>query len=66
VSRRYENGDDAVVVVIGSGAGGATLANELAQQGIDVVCIEAGARLTFADIENDPAVMNQRMGWTGR
>lgn len=64
MSRRYENGDDAVVVVIGSGAGGATLANELAQQGIDVVCIEAGARLTFADIENDPAVMNQRMGWS--
>ena len=29
--------DDSVVVVIGSGAGGGTLANELAQQGIDAV-----------------------------
>jgi len=27
--------DDQVVVIIGSGAGGGTLANELAQQGVD-------------------------------
>ena len=36
------NGD--VVVVIGSGAGGGTLSNELAQKGIDTVCLEAGPR----------------------
>ncbi len=59
----YEFTDDSVVVVIGSGAGGGTLANELAQKGIDVVCLEAGGRLTFADIENDPGLMNERMGW---
>ena len=63
MSRRYEFGDDSVVVVIGSGAGGATLANELAQRGIDVVCLEAGSRLTLADVENDPALMDGRMGW---
>ena len=46
-----------------SGAGGGTLANELAQKGIDVVCLEAGKRLTFADIEQNPGVMNERMTW---
>ena len=59
----YELSDDSVVVVIGSGAGGGTLSNELAQKGIDVVCLEAGSRLTLADIENDPSMMNKRMGW---
>ncbi len=59
----FEHSDDSVVVVIGSGAGGATLANELAQRGIDVVCLEAGGRLALTDIENDPGLMNARMGW---
>ena len=63
MARTYELGDDSVVVVIGSGAGGGTLSNELAQKGIDVVCLEAGSRLTLADIENDPPLMNERMGW---
>ena len=34
--------DDSVVVIIGTGSGGGVLANELAQQGISVVAIEAG------------------------
>jgi choline dehydrogenase-like flavoprotein len=63
VPRRYELDDSSPFVVIGSGAGGATLSNELAQKGIDVVCLEAGSRLTLADVENDPALMNERMGW---
>jgi len=48
MAKQYEKNDSSVVVVIGSGAGGATLANELAQKGIDVVCLEAGPRLTLA------------------
>ncbi|MFM7483742.1 MAG: FAD-dependent monooxygenase, partial [Burkholderiaceae bacterium] len=36
--------DDEVVVIVGSGAGGGTLGNELAQKGIDVVILEAGGR----------------------
>lgn len=59
----YELTDDSVVVVIGSGAGGGTLSNELAQKGIDAVCLEAGNRLALTDIENDPPLMEERMGW---
>jgi choline dehydrogenase-like flavoprotein len=59
----YEHSDESVVVVIGSGAGGGTLANELAQKGIDVVCLEAGERLALSDLENDPGLMAGRMGW---
>ena len=38
----FDLNDDCVVVIIGSGAGGGTLANELAQKGIKVVMLEAG------------------------
>jgi len=63
MANRFQLSDDSVVVVIGSGAGGGTVANELAQKGIDVVCLEAGPRLTLSDVVNDPPVMDQRMGW---
>jgi choline dehydrogenase-like flavoprotein len=66
MARVYELSDDGVVVVIGSGAGGATVANELAQKGVDVVCLEAGGRLGFPDIENDPAAMYGKMTWLDR
>ena len=66
MARKFALNDNSVVVVVGSGAGGGTLSNELAQKGIDVVCLEAGSRLTFADIENDPPLMNERMGWNDR
>jgi len=63
MANRYELNDASVVVVIGSGAGGGTVSNELSQKGIDVVCLEAGSRMTLADIVNNPGVMNGRMGW---
>ena len=37
---KFEHSDDSVVVIIGSGAGGGTLANELCQKGIKVVVYE--------------------------
>ena len=46
---QYELSDDSVVVVIGSGAGGGTLANELALKGIDVVCLEGRLDANSAD-----------------
>ena len=63
MAKQYDLDDASVVVVIGSGAGGGTLANELAQKGIDVVCLEAGSRLTLADVVNDPPAMDAKMGW---
>ena len=62
MARQYALTDDRAVVVIGSGAGGGTLSNELAQKGIDVICLEAGSRLTDDDIAHDPPLMIQRMG----
>jgi choline dehydrogenase-like flavoprotein len=63
MARRYALDDDSVVVVIGSGAGGGTVSNELAQKGVDVVCLEAGQRLMLADVVNDAAAMDRKMGW---
>ena len=63
MARTYALKDDSVVVVIGSGAGGGTVSNELAQRGIGVVCLEAGKRLTLADVVNDAAVMHEKMSW---
>jgi len=49
----FDLSDAGVVVVIGSGAGGGTLSNELAQKGIKVVCLEAGGRHETEDFQND-------------
>jgi len=50
---KYELSDDSVVVIIGSGAGGGTLANELCQKGIKVVLLEAGQRNEIEDFVNN-------------
>ena len=44
MSAPFDVNDDSVVVVIGTGAGGGVLSNELAQKGISVVALEAGGR----------------------
>ena len=59
----FEDDDDSIVVIVGSGAGGGTLANELAQKGIDVVLIEAGPRLKVTDFENDEHTMYEKLTW---
>ena len=61
--QQYALSDESVIVVIGSGAGGGVLANELAQRGIDVVCLEAGRRLAPSEIVNDEATMFSKLTW---
>ena len=63
MAKAFDLKDDSVVVVVGSGAGGGTLSNELAQRGIDVVCLEAGPRLDITNIVNDNATMFSRLSW---
>jgi choline dehydrogenase-like flavoprotein len=60
---KFDNSDDSVVVVIGSGAGGGTLSNELAQKGIKVVCLEAGARQSNATFINDEWKSFVQLAW---
>ncbi len=59
----FDHDDDSVVVIIGSGAGGGVLANELCQKGIDVVLLEAGARVEMTEFENDEVAMNDLWTW---
>ncbi|GEK48645.1 2-keto-gluconate dehydrogenase [Bisbaumannia pacifica] len=63
MSRQFDLNDDGLVVIIGSGAGGGTLANELAQKGIRSVVLEAGKRFTMEDIENDEWGMFNKISW---
>ena len=60
---KFAQSDDSVVVIIGSGAGGGTLANELAQKGIDVVLLEAGARQSSATFLNDEWPSFSQLAW---
>ncbi len=59
----YDLNDATVVVVIGTGAGGGTLANELAQKGIDVVALEAGGRYLPDDYINDEWPSFGQLAW---
>ena len=58
--------DDSVVVIIGSGAGGGTLGNELAQKGIDVVILEAGARHEYEDFTNNEWDSFGQLAWVDK
>ncbi|MBX2878641.1 MAG: GMC family oxidoreductase [Granulosicoccus sp.] len=60
----YDLNDDSVVVIIGTGAGGGTLANELAQRGVDVVALEAGGRHLPEDYVNDEWASFGQLAWT--
>ena len=60
---KFNQNDDSVVVIIGSGAGGGTLGNELAQKGVDVVMLEAGERQEYEDFVNDEWASFTQLAW---
>lgn len=60
----FAQNDDSVVVVVGSGAGGGTLATDLALKGIKVVCLEAGKRHEAEDFINDEWESFSQLAWT--
>ena len=55
--------DNSAVVIIGSGAGGGTLANELSQKGIKVILLEAGKHHSIADFVNDEWPSFSQLAW---
>ncbi len=59
----FELSDDSVVVIIGTGAGGGVLANELAQKGVSVVSLEAGGRYLPEDYVNDEWESFGQLAW---
>jgi choline dehydrogenase-like flavoprotein len=59
----FDLNDDNVVVIIGTGAGGGVLANELAQKGVSVVALEAGGRYMPEDYINDEWESFGQLAW---
>src|SRR3954453_23910514 len=55
--------NEPVVVIIGSGAGGGTVAYELTSKGVPVVLLEAGPHLTADDWLNDEWPAFSQMAW---
>ena len=60
---KFELNDDGVVVIIGSGAGGGTLAHELTRRGIKVVLLEAGQRQSLATFSQVPGDAFGQLTW---
>jgi choline dehydrogenase-like flavoprotein len=60
---KFDLSDDSVVVIIGTGAGGGVLANELAQKGVKVVALEAGGRYLPQDYINDEWDSFTQLAW---
>lgn len=61
---KFDLNDSGVVVIVGSGAGGGTLGNELAQKGIKVVILEAGPRIENQDFINDEWDSFSQLAWS--
>lgn len=55
--------DDSVVVVIGSGAGGGTVAQELCARGVKVVLLEAGPLIEIGEFRNDEIFAYEQLSW---
>jgi len=60
---RFRFDDDDVAVIVGSGAGGGTLANELCQKGMNVVVLESGRHHAPDDFINDEWRSFKQLAW---
>ncbi len=60
---QIEHDDSSAVVIIGSGAGGGTLAHELTRRGMKVVLIEAGERQSLASFSQNPGEAFAQLTW---
>jgi len=60
---RFAFDDDGVVVIVGSGAGGGTMAHELTRRGIKVVLLEAGRRESTASFSQVPNEAFAQLTW---
>ncbi len=64
MAAKFDLNDSGVILIIGSGAGGGTLANELAQRGVGkIVILEAGKHRTAADFVNDEFESFSQLTW---
>src|SRR5260221_9915679 len=61
---KFDLNDSGVVVIVGSGAGGGTLGNELAQKGVKVVILEAGPGIENHDFVNDEWESFTQLAWS--
>src|SRR3984885_13400754 len=64
IMAKFDLNDDGVAVIVGSGAGGGTLGNELAQKGVKVVILEAGPRTELQDFINNEWESFTQLAWT--
>ena len=61
---RFELNDEDVVVIVGSGAGGGTMAHELTRRGMKVVLFEAGKRLSLTSFSSqNPSEAFAQLTW---
>jgi choline dehydrogenase-like flavoprotein len=61
--RTFDLDDGSVVLIIGSGAGGGTLGNELAQKGIRTLILEAGPRIEREQHIDDERQSFAQLAW---
>src|SRR6476659_7926599 len=63
MAAKFDQNDNSVVVIVGSGAGGGTLGNELAQKGIKVVLLEAGKQQSIDSFINNEWASFVQLAW---
>ena len=61
--RTFDLDDDDLVLIIGSGAGGGTLGNELAQKGVRTLILEAGPRIEREQLLDDERQSFAQLTW---